>query len=261
MLNQNEIEKVVDLLCGTAEAMGFTMSANTAAIMAIDLSAYPLPIIESALHVCRNEVTGRLTLAAIMQRVQAADGRPGKDEAWSIALASSDEFDTVVMTDEISLAMTAAQPILNLGDKVGARMAFMSAYERLVAEARSQAKLAKWSVSIGFDAQRRIAAIGQAVLMKRISSAEADRSLISIAHEPLSQDAKAIAGLITGEASEPSPEIKNRLRGIRDLMQAKQQVRDEERRIALLSARSALADRVNQHVATAAKLQRAKSNG
>jgi hypothetical protein len=261
MLNQNDIEKVVDLLCGTAEAMGFTMSANAAAVMAVDLSTYPLDIIEDALHVCRYEVTGRLTLAAIMQRVQAADGRPGKDEAWSIALASSDEFDTVVITEEISLAMTAAQPILNLGDKVGARMAFMSAYERLVAEVRSLGKPAQWRVSIGFDAQRRVAAIEQAVLMKRISSDEADHGLISLAHSPLSQDAKAIAGLITGEASEPSPEIKDRLRGIRDLLQAKKKIKDEERRVALLAERNALAARVNQHVATVVRLQRAKSNG
>ena len=48
-----------------------------------------------------------------------------------IALLSSDESDTVVMTDEIQLALGAARPVLDLGDKVGARMAFISAPSKL----------------------------------------------------------------------------------------------------------------------------------
>lgn len=56
MLNQNELEAAIDLLCGTAEAMGVTLSPNAAAIMAVDLSEYRLGLIEKALKACRKEV-------------------------------------------------------------------------------------------------------------------------------------------------------------------------------------------------------------
>lgn len=261
MLSSDEKSQLVDALCVTAEAMGTTLSAGAAKMMVDDLSMFRVGDLVTALRACRHEVTGRLTLAAIMQRVQAADGRPGKDEAWSIALASNDEFDTVVMTEEILLAMVAAQPILSLGDKVGARMAFMSAYERLVSDARQQFKPTQWSVSIGFDPQRRVMAIEQAVLMKRLTSDAANQNLISLAHAPITENARAIAGLITGEPAAPSPEVRDRLRGIRNAMVCQREQHESERLAELQATRNKLAERVNEHVSMAAQLQRERTHG
>ncbi|RON48571.1 hypothetical protein BK666_09105 [Pseudomonas frederiksbergensis] len=227
MLSSEEKSQLVDALCVTAEAMGTTLSPGAAKMMVDDLARFRVDELVIALRACRHEVTGRLTLAAIMQRVQAADGRPGKDEAWSIALAANDQFDTVVMTEEILLAMSVAEPVLHQGDKVGARMAFISAYERLVCAARQQLKPTDWHVSMGFDPQRRVMAIDQAVLMQRLSPDVAKQTLISLAYVPMTENAQAIAGLITGEPGVPLPEIRDRLRSIRDTM-LRQQERPHE---------------------------------
>lgn len=136
MLSYAETAELSMAICATAETLGQTLSAPAAKLMAEDLAEHPMDVIANALWACRREVTGKLTLAAILQRVQAADGRPGKDEAWAIAMTTNDEYETVVLTDEIQLALAAAKPVLDAGDKIGARMAFISAYERFVGQSR-----------------------------------------------------------------------------------------------------------------------------
>jgi hypothetical protein len=83
----------------------------------------------------------------------------GADEAWTIALRSMDEAQTVVLTDEIMQARSIAWDVWNDGDKVGARMAFKSAYERLVLNSPAP----KWKVSLGHDSRLREEAIKKAV--------------------------------------------------------------------------------------------------
>lgn len=220
MLSQNEMDCVIDLLCGTAEALGVTLSPNAAAIIAVDLSDHPLVLIEKSLKACRKEVRGKLTMCDILSRIEAADGRPDKDEAWAIALASSDEFDTVVLTDEIQVALGAARPVLKLGDKVGARMAFHNAYERLVTQARSETKPVNWHLSIGFDAERRVAAVSAAVQMQRIPQQQGRLYLADLSHEPITEGGRAIAGLLTGEVVKASPDLRQKLDEVRKGMHA-----------------------------------------
>jgi hypothetical protein len=255
MLDQNDIEQVIDYLCGTAEAMGVTLSPNTALIMAADLSIYPLHVIEAALQACRKEVRGRLTMADILQRVLAADGRPGKDEAWSIALASSDEYDTTVMTDEIQLALSAARPVLSRGDKVGARMAFISAYDRLVQAARTEARPVNWHVSIGFDANRRIEAINGAVQMQRISLDHGQKYLADLNVVPIAQDGLAIVGLLTGKVAVPSPSIRQNLKAISDGLKVKARQKESMRAHQARLVRKDLNDRINRQMTLAAQHQ------
>lgn len=97
------------------------------------------------------------TPAQILEMLGAGKGdvRPGADEAWAIALTSQDERDTVVWTAETAEAFAACRPVLELGDEVGARMAFKDAYNRLVGTARMQGRPPVWNVSLGFDADRR----------------------------------------------------------------------------------------------------------
>ncbi|MFS7082118.1 hypothetical protein ABMZ19_25175, partial [Escherichia coli] len=85
-------------------------------------------------------------------RIPSASSRPGPEEAWSIAVRACDEAETVVMNDEIALAWGAAKPIFDLGDEVGARMAFKEVYERQVAAATGPAK---WWPSLGTDQHKR----------------------------------------------------------------------------------------------------------
>lgn len=243
MLSSEQIAQLAGAICATAETLGQTVSAGAAKMMAEDLAGYALEHIRSALQACRRELTGKLTLSAILQRIQAEDGRPGKDEAWAIALASSDEFETVVMTDEIQVALSAARPVLDAGDKIGARMAFMSAYERLLINARAELKPVNWHMSIGFDAARRVAAVTAAVQMQRIPRDHGQMYLADLSHVPITNDGRAIAGLLTGDVVEPSPKVRQKLKVLKEGMQAMSKASEEERTEMKIAAANDLAER------------------
>lgn len=211
-------ENLIKALCLTSEAIGSTISPTVAMMMADDLGDYPMDALGIALRACRREVKGRLTVADIIQRCQAEDGRPGKDEAWSIGLESSDEYGTAVMTWEIQQAMAAATPIMNEGDNVGARMAFMSAYERLVRISRQDAKPVEWIVSLGIIPERRAEAIERAVQLKRIPQEHAARYLKGLYLEAPSQTGQAIAGLITGKVVKPKEEDRKKFMSLKDMV-------------------------------------------
>lgn len=141
--------------------------------------------------------------ADVIQQIAGSksdDGRPGKDEAWSIALCSLDESDTVVATEEILAALTIARPLLEIRDKVAARMAFIEAYERHVAQARREGRPAKWIVSLGDDKGRRIHAVQEGLRLGRLTDVQAQPHLARIAQEtqPISLMGSAIAGLLGG---------------------------------------------------------------
>lgn len=112
-------------------------------------------------------------LIAQIHGAAAHDGRPGAEEAWAIAMRAQDEADTVVWTEEIAQARGIAQPILDAGDEVGARMAFKEAYGRIVERARQEGRAPSWSASLGFDAQLRHVALEAAVQAGRLPKFDA----------------------------------------------------------------------------------------
>jgi len=243
MLSSDERAQLAGAICATAETLGQTISATAAELMADDLAIFAPADIRKALQACRRELTGKLTLAAVLQRIQAEDGRPGKDEAWAIAMTTNDEFETVVLTDEIQLALAAAKPVLDAGDKIGARMAFISAYERLVAQARDDVKPVNWHVSVGFDANRRTVAITKAVQMQRIPQERGQLYLADLSVVPVTEDGRALAGLITGEVTRPTPAVRERLQGVKASMLEMRAASAERKDEIRIEAANALADR------------------
>ncbi|TWD52534.1 hypothetical protein [Pseudomonas sp. SJZ131] len=241
-MNDAQVAGLASAIIATAEAMGQEMNPGTAAMMAEDLCAYSVPVVKAALKACRLEVKGRLSMADILQRVQASDGRPGKDEAWAIALTAGDESETVVMTAEIRQAMVAAQPVLSRRDVVGARMAFNSAYERLVSAARTEAKPITWSVSLGLDPARRVTAIESAVRMQLITQRAGTQYLADLRIAPVTTDGQAIAGLITDSDAEPSPHLREKLAEVRQIVDAAKARQKRER------LKKAQADRVDTYL-------------
>lgn len=160
-----------------------------------------------------------------IQNVRAHDGRPGKDEAWSIALCSLDETDTVLLTEEILTALAVAQPLLDMRDKVAARMAFIEVYERQVSMVRRGPwQPAKWIISLGTDKGRRIHAVEEGVRLGRLTEQQAAPHLERIGQETqrISAEGSVIAGLIAGPAGATEEEIRERnrerLQGIRKLV-------------------------------------------
>lgn len=140
------------------------------------MAPYPLETVRAALNAhCMDKVRGRFTpkpadLIEQIENLTGGDGRPGADEAWAIAITSRDEADTVVWTAETAEAFAICSPILNLGDEVGARMAFKDAYNRLVSDARIAGKPATWNASLGWDAKKRDAALERAHLAGLLSA-------------------------------------------------------------------------------------------
>ncbi len=90
----------------------------------------------------------------------APGGHPTANEAWGLVLAGRDESDTVVWTEQIAEAAGIAQPVLDAGDEVGARMAFKDAYDRIL---RERPEKPRWFASMGSDPGRRTAALDRAV--------------------------------------------------------------------------------------------------
>ncbi|SEN66259.1 hypothetical protein [Halomonas caseinilytica] len=162
-LTRQEAEDLLDQLYATAEVLGNEIKPAAASLMIRDLRDYDRPEIEQALARCRSEITGRLTLAAILERMPSANAFLSPNEAWALALASMDEAETVVWTEEIAQALGVASPILAEGDKVGARMAFLSAYERAVDQAKAVGRRPEWKPSLGHDPQRRETVLQEAV--------------------------------------------------------------------------------------------------
>ncbi len=242
-MNDQQVAGLASAICATAEAMGQEMNPGTAAMMAEDLCAYPVPAVKAALKACRFEVKGKLAMADILQRVQASDGRPGKDEAWAIAMTTNDEFETVVLTDEIQLALAAAKPVLDAGDKIGARMAFISAYERFVGQARQDTKQVNWHVSVGFDASRRIQAVTKAVELKRIPREHGQKYLADLSVEPITEDGRALAGLLTGSVTRPAPSLREKLQFVKESMLEMHAANAERKDEMRIDAANELADR------------------
>lgn len=162
----------------TAEVCGAEISEAAARIMMSDLSAYPTEAVHAALVRVRREWKGRLSLAAIIERID--DGRPNSDEAW--AMVPTDERDTAVLSDEIQKALGACQGLIDSGDMIAARMAFKGAYERIVSGNKARGILPKWNVSLGWDESGREEPIRRAIECGRISQKD---GLAMIPMEPV----------------------------------------------------------------------------
>lgn len=160
-MTTDEKERVIMQLVATAEIMGHELKPTTALIMADDLGEYEFSAVMIALTRCRKELTGKLTLKAILDILAPAGGWLSANEAWSRALPAADENKTVVWTEEARKAWFVALPMVQEGDK-NARMAFIAAYEREVSNAKNAGKRPQYEVSPGEDAHLREAAISQA---------------------------------------------------------------------------------------------------
>lgn len=228
MLSFEEQAQLAAAMCATAEALGHTLSASAADLMAQDLVDYSVADIANALKACRHEAS-KLTLPAILQRLHAVDGRPEANEAWAIALQSFDEVQTVLVTPEIQQAAAAASPVMAAKDKIGARMAFIAAYDRLVAEARRTAQPVNWTLSLGYSQELRAAAIQEGLRLGRISSESASVLIAQHSLPAITQDGQAIAGLLTGTGPAPSPDLRGKWLAVRNDIQAARRRREVQR--------------------------------
>lgn len=214
MLNDHDLDWLIKQLIGTSELLGQQVSPSAAAMLADDLCGYPRDVLARALSRVRTEHTGRLTPKAIIDRIDEAMGRPGANEAWAMALTALDERQTVVWTAEMSEAWGVARDVAAQGDLVGARMAFIGAYERLVRTAREERRLPEVTVSIGWDGEQRAVAIEKAVQLGYLSQERAAEHLPALGFTPGFQPVALLTGDVQAAVDAP-PEVRARLAKLR----------------------------------------------
>ena len=187
MLTAQESDQVLELVYATAEVLGHELRPAAAVLMADDLASYPFDEIRRALSRCRAELHGKLTLAAIIDRLPSANAHLLPNEAWALALRSLDEQETVVWTPEIARALGVAKPVLSGGDQIGGRMAFLTAYERELEAAKAEGRQPQWQVSLGHDQQRREIVLNEAVSAGKLPAPKVAH-LLPPPEKPLTQE-------------------------------------------------------------------------
>lgn len=170
-----ETDTLVKAITATAELMGTELAIDGARMLCADLAAYPEHEVLESLRKCRREVTGRLTLAAIVSRID--DGHPGPEEAW--AMMPRSESQTVVWTAQMAESWGIASALLDEGDAVAARMAFREHYVKAVQAARDAGMRPKWRPSLGHDPGGRESVIREAVERGRLA---VDHARLALPH-------------------------------------------------------------------------------
>lgn len=170
-------KRVLEAIVVVAELTGTTFSKEAIATMGKMLSRLPEQIVLKALEKCMRECKQRLTLADILDRVDQQMGWIGADEAWSIANQAMDEYATVVMNQFISEAWLTARDAMP--DKVAARMAFKSVYDRLIDCAKMTGEKPSWFPSLGQDPARRESALRIAADQGRLPNSQVQKLLPS----------------------------------------------------------------------------------
>ena len=161
--------RIAQALAVCAELTGTQLSDAATNAMLDELLAYDTGTVLAALNRCRRELTGRLTLAAILQRLD--NGLPSADEAFGLLAEGWRNESLTVVVPEIAMqaAGMGAFGLFQVGDKTGARMAFREAYVRLAADVRE----ARWTVSAGSDREQRTRAVTEAVKAGRLPAQRA----------------------------------------------------------------------------------------
>ena len=167
-MSNEDLKTICAHVAATAETFGQQLSPQATLMMANDLQSFGLQAVINALARVRREAT-RLTLREVLDKLSQAGGWLSSDEAWAVAIEAQDERATVVWTLEAAKSFQEAKPLLDMGDKIGARMAFKGAYERCVSQAMSEGRRPEVLPCYGHDANARESAITKAIAQGRIS--------------------------------------------------------------------------------------------
>ena len=153
----------------TAELTGTQLSDNAMLVMAEDLLAYPLDKVLIALERCRRELKGRLTLAAILDRVD--DGWQSAEEAFNTLVAGWENESLSILTTHTAMhAAESASALFNIGDKYRAGLAFKTAYERIVSEKKAKGIQPDWYISAGLDKEQLAQLVTEAAATGKITN-------------------------------------------------------------------------------------------
>ncbi|OSI16525.1 hypothetical protein BWD09_07115 [Neisseria dentiae] len=172
----NKIE-IAKALAVTAELTATELSDMAMEAIVEDLAVYETAAVLKALNRCRRELSGRLTLAAVIERIDT--GLPSADEAFGMLVEGWKNEALTVVVPEIAMkaAGNGAHELFLANDKTGARMAFRDAYQRFAADLQINGGAVKWFVSKGSDRNHQVQAVMEAVRLGRLKQDEAAKYL------------------------------------------------------------------------------------
>lgn len=177
----DKFDEITKAITVTAELTNTTLSGNALLAMGEELESFDLGDVLTALNRCRRELTGRLTLAAILERIDM--GYPSENIAWGLIVESWRHEDLAVCLPEVAqLAGGAAYDIFHR-DPTGARMAFKEAYTASVQKAKDLGQKCIWTVSAGTDKAQMAHCITSAVKEGKLSPLVAQKYLPTEATE------------------------------------------------------------------------------
>lgn len=160
-MKQSDFKRFSEILSGVFEVYGKERSPTAAALWWKVLERFDLAAVEDALaeHIQTSKFAP--TPADIITAMTSRDGRPTADEAWS--MIPRDEQASVIWTDEMSKAYGIAAPLLEHGDAIAARRAFIDRYESEVSANRRMGVPVRSWPSWGWDEAGRGVALSRAV--------------------------------------------------------------------------------------------------
>ena len=223
-MNRNELAEFSKMLAATMELYDRQIGENAVFIWVSTLEKFSLSDIRVALtaHIQHPE-RGRFApkpadvIAAMQERIRSQ--WPSADEAWATALQASDERATVVWSEEAAKAFADCQPIMASGDSIGARMAFKASYDRELQQAIRELRTPRNTVSLGHDPAQRVEAVELAVQRGKLTHEHGERLLLGARRE-ISEQAQAVAGLITGKVVQHPAHKADKVRMLRELQAA-----------------------------------------
>ncbi|MGC9200235.1 MAG: hypothetical protein ACP5E5_15225 [Acidobacteriaceae bacterium] len=168
------------------------------------------------------------------------------EEAWAHAIKAADESETIVWTTEAARAYEDVKHLVDKKDLVAARSAFLKAYQRYVEDAVEERRSPAFVISLGYDKERRRAAICRARAKKYISEEHANRYLAELGSE-ITEEGAMIAGFITGKVvphpSANAQKLAAMMRAALDKAQAEEKAEMEARQAERERKRREMEDR------------------
>lgn len=178
-MNPSDLNEFQNIMLGMFETFGQEASMTRLSVYKEALKPYAILDIRTALNLLIRHCKFIPKPADIIELIEQASGNKHvlSSEAWSIALSARDESNTVVWTDEMHKAWVSAKNVMDLGDEVGARRAFIESYERLVQESIFNCKPIHVTVSLGFDKAKRTQAINKAIFTGLLNESDGAKYL------------------------------------------------------------------------------------
>ena len=174
-MRDSDKAKFLKMMQATLAVYDKTATTETVGLWWNLLGCYEFADVELAFGQYLKSAEGRFSPkpASIISIIDAMrpDGRPGADEAW--AMIPMSEYASAVMTQEMAEALHIAQPLLDAGDKIAARMSFREAYNRIVDANKRNGVKPSWFPSLGQDKEGRDSVLAEAVRLGRIGAEHA----------------------------------------------------------------------------------------